>query len=66
LEAFAASKDNVVLTRIDIHSWDRPVVKQFHIEGIPYLQMYDGDGRKQLDGTQDTLKWLVSQGLKLQ
>ena len=35
-------RDDVALRRIDIVEWDSPVAKQFKLNSLPALYLYDG------------------------
>lgn len=49
LERLLLKYDNVALRRVDIVSWYSDMAKQasreFHLEGLPYVQVYDPDGK---------------------
>lgn len=42
--------DKVALKKIDIVKWGTPVARQFGINSIPYVQLYDESGKKIRDG----------------
>ncbi len=51
LEALARKyPDKVAVKKIDIVKWGTPVTKQYGVNSIPYLQLYDENGRKKRDG----------------
>ena len=46
LEGIATSDPNVVLRKVDIVDWGTPVAKQFKIQSIPNVWVFDGAGRR--------------------
>ncbi|MDP6629783.1 MAG: thioredoxin family protein [Kiritimatiellia bacterium] len=44
LEQLARSDPDVVLCKVDIVNWNKPVVKQFGIRSIPNVRVYDRNG----------------------
>lgn len=42
--------NNVALKKIDIIRWQTPVAKQYRINSIPYLKLYDPKGKEVMDG----------------
>ncbi len=44
---------HIGLKKIDIIQWQSPVAMQFRINSIPYLKLYDPDGKELLDGGGD-------------
>lgn len=46
LESLANSDPDVVLRKIDIVTWDTPVVKQYRISSVPNMRVYDANGRQ--------------------
>jgi thioredoxin-like negative regulator of GroEL len=46
VEALVTKKGTVRLVRINIKRWDSPVARQFGINRIPALWLYDGTERK--------------------
>lgn len=45
LEQLAKSDPKIVLRRIDIINWQSPVAKQFNLDAIPHVQIYDRKGK---------------------
>ncbi|MDP0500608.1 MAG: thioredoxin family protein [Verrucomicrobiota bacterium JB022] len=45
LEDMAQHHEGVVLRKVDIVTWDRPVVKQFDIRAIPFILVFDRNGQ---------------------
>lgn len=45
LEKMTARNKNVVLRKVDIVDWNRPVVQQYKIPSIPYIVVYDQKGQ---------------------
>ncbi len=45
-------RDDVALRRIDIDNWDSPVAKQFNLNSLPALYLYDGDELVSKNGPQ--------------
>ena len=47
LERLAAQyPDRVALRKVDVIDWESPVSRQFRIGSLPYLALYNGDGRQ--------------------
>ena len=44
LEQMARSDPDVVLCKVNIVNWKKPVVKQFSIRSIPNVRVYDRNG----------------------
>lgn len=56
LEDQARQRDDLVLRKINIVDWSTPVVRQYGLTFIPYLQMYGPDGSLLADGADEVLK----------
>jgi len=56
LEEQARQRDDLVLRKINIVDWSTPVVRQYGLTFIPYLQMYGPDGSLMADGAEEVLK----------
>ena len=56
LEEQARQRDDLVLRKINIVDWSTPVVRQYGLTFIPYLQMYAPDGSLLADGADEVLK----------
>lgn len=41
---------SVALRKVDIVDWTMPVATQYRIESLPYLVLYDGEGRRVAQG----------------
>lgn len=46
LEELVNKDSDLVLRKVDIVKWGSPVSQQFGINGIPFIQVYDGRGNK--------------------
>ena len=46
LRGLAARHPNVAIRKIDIVDWTTPVVAQHRIEGLPYMVLFDPDGKQ--------------------
>ena len=45
LEQLAKSDPGIVLRKIDIINWQSPVAKQFNLDAIPHVQIYNRKGK---------------------
>jgi len=45
LEQIAQRTDGVVVRKIEIVTWDRPVVRQYGIQAIPHILVFDREGK---------------------
>ena len=54
MEALANARDDVFLRKVDIVSWGSPVAKQFGLNSIPHLVLYE-DGREVQSGVREVL-----------
>jgi copper chaperone CopZ len=49
LQHLMRGKKNLALRRVDIGKWDNEAAKQatreFHVEALPYIRLYDADGK---------------------
>jgi len=59
LEGLAEGRGDLVLVKVDINrpghrgiDWESPVARQYDLEGIPYMRIYDAEGKMTADGTQ--------------
>ena len=46
LEELVNKDSDLVLRKVDVVKWGTPVCQQFGINGIPFIQVYDGRGNK--------------------
>jgi thiol-disulfide isomerase/thioredoxin len=46
LEELVNNDSDLVLRKVDVVKWGTPVCQQFGINGIPFIQVYDGRGNK--------------------
>ena len=62
----AASDHDVVLRKIDIDKWDTPVCKQYNINSVPNIRVFDRHGKQVGESTpsMDEVLKLVSQAKK--
>ena len=44
LEAVLRDNDDYVLLKVDAHNFKSPVVEQFDLRRVPYVELYDGRG----------------------
>jgi hypothetical protein len=49
LEALVSDRPFVRLLRIDVTSWDSPVARQYEIQSLPQVWLYDGKQRLTAD-----------------
>ncbi|MFQ5669153.1 MAG: TlpA family protein disulfide reductase [Acidobacteriota bacterium] len=59
LENLAVDHEDVALRKINIDHWGTPVVAQYGLTFIPYLQMYGPDGKLVADGSGSVLAELA-------
>ena len=52
MEALTREYKDLVLIKIDIAKWGSPVATQFNLKAIPYLEIYDKDGKQKYKGKQ--------------
>lgn len=45
LEQLPKNDSQIVLRKVDIVNWQSPVAKQFNLDGIPHVQVYNGKGQ---------------------
>src|SRR5882672_10775595 len=51
LERLAARRPEMLAIRkVDIVDWTMPVAAQHHVESLPYLVLFDGEGRRVAEG----------------
>src|SRR3989441_9877584 len=51
LEKLAArNQETLAIRKVDIVDWTMPVAEQHGIQELPYLVLFDGNGRKMADG----------------
>src|SRR5467141_2419572 len=51
LERLAARRPEMLaLRKVDIVDWTMPVAAQHHVESLPYLVLFDGEGRRVAEG----------------
>jgi thiol-disulfide isomerase/thioredoxin len=50
LEALARQHANLAVRKIDIVSWSHPVARQQGVTDLPYLRLFDPDGRLVAEG----------------
>jgi thiol-disulfide isomerase/thioredoxin len=55
LEQLARARPDVALRKVNIVDWDTPVVAQYRVTYLPYLQMYDPDGALIAEGADRVL-----------
>ncbi len=53
LEQLAKTDPDVVLLKIDIVNWNTPVIRQFGIESVPNMRVFDRTGKQLGDATHD-------------
>ncbi len=58
LEELTRRHGNVALRKINIVNWDTPVVAQYNVTFLPYLQVYGPNGALMADGMDATLATL--------
>lgn len=65
LEELVRRHPNLAVRKIDIVDWSHPVAEQQGVHDLPYLRLYDPDGRliREGDATIDDLERLFSFGL---
>jgi hypothetical protein len=44
------AKQGIVLLKVNINKWNSPVCKQFSINSVPYLMIYDKNGNLTAQG----------------
>jgi len=64
LEELARRNPNLAIRKIDIVDWNHPVAEQQDVHDLPYLRLYDPEGRLLLEGeaTFDALERLFRFG----
>ncbi len=50
LEELARQHENLALRKIDIVSWSHPVARQQGVTDLPYLRLFDPDGKLVAEG----------------
>ncbi len=50
LEALAREHPNLALRKIDIVDWNHPVARQQEVRDLPYVRLYDPEGRLVAEG----------------
>ncbi|MFQ5767388.1 MAG: thioredoxin domain-containing protein [Acidobacteriota bacterium] len=58
LEDLARRRGDIALRKVNIENWGTPVVEQYRIRFIPYLEMYSPDGQLLAQGTESVLDQL--------
>jgi len=53
IEALVAEKEDVVVRKIDIVNWESEVAKQYEIQFVPNIQVYDRNGNQVGQSTSD-------------
>ncbi len=60
LEELVRVRGDVALRKVNVVNWETPVVAQYRVTSLPYLQMYGPDGRLLADGVDAVLAQLKS------
>ncbi len=50
MEALDKANDDIDVLKVNIKDWDSPVARQFDIQGIPLIMIYDGQGKRVAQG----------------
>ena len=57
MEAFVKKNDAYALRKIDINRWESPVAKQYGIQALPHLILYE-DGKRIAEGRRNVIEAL--------